>query len=93
MKKLYRFYWDCGRNGEIEGVFVSDSAIMEGAIGKNADLGESLGKHSHVHGVIGKEDITVLTDDASFIERFEQFLPRGAGYNPLNYLSEEEGET
>jgi hypothetical protein len=25
MEGIYKFYWDCGRMGEIEGIFIADS--------------------------------------------------------------------
>lgn len=85
---LYRFYWDCGRAGDIEGLFVSDEATVAAAMGKTADLGSCLGKHSEVSGELDTEAITVVTDDAAFIARFQELLPQGSGYNPLHYLPE-----
>ena len=32
MKKLYRFYWDCGRMGEIESLFIEDDKAVEKAL-------------------------------------------------------------
>lgn len=52
-------------------------------------MGEILGKHSEIAGNLDKDDLTILTEDQDFISKFEQFLPQGSGYNPLNYLSEE----
>lgn len=88
MKKLYRFHWDCGRQGDVEGVFVSDEETIKAALGKTVSFGSILGKHSEVYGELDLEALTVLTDDQDFIAKFEQFLPRGNGYNPLNYLPE-----
>ncbi len=89
MNLLYRFHWDLGRGGDIEGIFVADDAAVAAAIGKRVYLGEANGKYSEVFGDLDKEDLTILTDDQSFIERFQQYLPRGSGYNPLQYLSED----
>ncbi len=92
MKHLYHFEWDCGRNGTVEGTFVAEESSVVAAMGKRVYFGEILGKHSEVLGDLGSGDIKILTSDPVFVEGFERYLPRGAGYNPLNYLSEE-GET
>ena len=88
MKKLYRFHWDCGRMGDVEGVFVAESSELKAALGKVVSLGDALGKHSDVHGPLEQDDVSVLTEDQAFIAQFEQFLPRGSGYNPLRYINE-----
>ncbi len=80
----------CGRGGDLTSVFVADDATVKAAIGKRLYFGEVLGKHSEVYGDLDEGDLTVLTDDQSFIERFEQYVPKGVGRNPLNYLSDEE---
>ncbi len=87
-KALYRFYWDCGRMGDVEGVFVADTTAIKEALGKEIYLGEALGKHSEVFGPLEDKDVTLLTEDQAFIAQFETFLPRGSGYNPLNYTPE-----
>ncbi|ADQ53308.1 hypothetical protein 65p300 [Aeromonas phage 65] len=50
MLKLYRFYWDAGRGGSVEGLFVEDSEVVEKYIGSDVYFGEILGKHSEVEG-------------------------------------------
>lgn len=85
MKKLFRFYWDCGRSGDIESVFVADQAEVDEIIGKYIYFGEVLGKHSEVRGTIEENDITVLTDDQDFIEKAEKYGISSCGPNPLEY--------
>ncbi len=85
---LYRFYWDCGRMGDVDGTFVASSEEIEAAIGKMLEFGEILGKHSDVRGTLDKDDLTVLTADQDFIAKFQEYVPDGVGYNPLNYLPE-----
>lgn len=87
MKTLYKFYWDCGRQGYLEGLFVAESEAVEKAIGKDVYFGEKLGKHSEIYGPLEEKDLTILTTDLEFIEKFEA-LGCGSGYNPLDYLRE-----
>ncbi len=90
-KVLVRFHWDCGRMGRVEGLFVTTPGQLEAAYGKQVYFGEILGKHSEVYGTLDREDITVVTDDADFIEKLIQFVGADvSGYNPLAYMSEEE---
>lgn len=85
MLKVYRFEWDCGRQGNVEGVFVADDAEVAAAIGKEVGFGEILGKHSDVQGVLEENDLTVLSTDAAFCAAFQEHVGT-AGYNPLDYL-------
>jgi hypothetical protein len=75
--------------GDVQGVFVADSTEVNKAIGDYLVFGEILGKHSDIMGTLEEKDLTILTEDQDFISKFEQFLPRGSGYNPLNYLAGE----
>jgi hypothetical protein len=87
LKKLYRFCWDCGRNGWLRGIFVEDEKIIEKFMGCEVYFGEVLGKHSEVFGTLDPDDLTVLTDDQSFIEKFEEFDCE-SGHNPISYMME-----
>ena len=88
MRKLYRFQWDCGRNGVVEGVFSADDDMLESSIGKRVYFGEILGKHSEVHGTLDNDDLEVLTDDQEFIAKAEEYGLVPIGYNPLSYMVE-----
>ncbi len=91
MLKIFSFYWDCGRQGNVEGIFVATQEAVDKAIGEEVYFGEILGKHSDVHGTLDAEDLTVLTDDQDFINKYiEIFGECGTGYNPLDYLLESE---
>lgn len=48
MKKIYKYYLDCGRVGEVFGVFVEDDENIKKSIGTNIYFGEILGKHSEI---------------------------------------------
>lgn len=84
--KLFKFHWDCGRMGDLDGIFVADDARVKEVIGKEVYFGEVLGKHSEISGMLKKKDFRVLTDDPSFILQAEQYGLVPSGYNPFNYL-------
>lgn len=90
MKKLFKFHWDCGRMGDVEGVFVADDGDVEKAIGKRVYFGEILGKHSDIFGTLDAKDLTVVTDNQDFIEKAVRYGIGSTGHNPLHYLSEED---
>ena len=89
MKKVYKFYWDCYRSGDVRGVFIADDEDVKKAIGSKVYFGEILGKHSEIYGILEEKDLTILTDDQEFIKKAEEFN-MCSGYNPLHYLPEEE---
>jgi hypothetical protein len=88
MLKLYRFHWDCGRMGDVTGVFVEDDATVAKAIGKEVYFGEILGKHSEIVGPLNETDLTVLTDDQEFIAKAKKYGLSGFGHNPIATLRE-----
>lgn len=91
MLKLYSFYWDCGRMGELEGLFVADSDEITKTIDKEIYFGEVLGKHSEISGTLEEEDLVVLSEDQEKIEWLLSLLGGGrtiSGYNPLDYYEE-----
>lgn len=98
--KLYAFYWDCGRMGDLGGLFVADDSAVEGIIGKHVYFGEVLGKHSEIEGTLQEEDFIELSEDQDLIRKlitaFESNLQLAFdgctfnGYNPFSYLEEVE---
>lgn len=86
---LVRFAWDCGRMGNVEGLFVTTQEELDVAYGKEVYFGEILGKHSEVHGTLTIEDITVVSEDQDFIEKLVALLGTSlSGYNPLSYIED-----
>lgn len=81
---LWRFHWDCGRQGEVEGLFKATKEEVVAAIGKDVYFGEILGKHSEVYGVIEDGDITLESDDPLVVLGAKE-----SGYNPLDYAEYE----
>jgi len=93
MKKLYEFYWDCGRMGGLEGLFIAEESSVKAAIGKEIYFGEVLGKHSEVYGTLKEGDCEVKSEDQEFISKLEELLGGTiSGYNPLDYLPDDEEE-
>lgn len=90
MRYLWKFYWDCGRMGSVEGLFVATEDEVRAAIGKHVYFGEILGKHSDIFGDIDEGDIQKLDLDSNTVEKVTALLcETWSGYNPLQYLSEE----
>lgn len=89
MEKVYSFYWDCNRQGSLDGMFVADEKEVEEAIGAHLYFGEVLGKHSEIYGTLEEKDITVLSDDPKDVEVIKRLVPKGTGFNPLHYLPDE----
>ena len=87
MEKLWKFYWDCGRQGDLEGVFIASDEDVQAIIGQSIYFGEALGKHSEVSGTIEPGEITLLTDNQEAIEVLKKYIGMDiSGYNPLRYL-------
>lgn len=78
---LWRFYWDCGRQGEVEGIFKAAKEEVDAAIGMEVYFGEILGKHSEVYGELEEGEITLESDDPLVVKNAIE-----SGYNPLDYL-------
>lgn len=92
MKGIYEFYWDCGRQGCVNGLFIADKSYVESCIGKSVYFGEILGKHSDIYGTLDEADLESKTDDQEFINKFIEIMGDGtiSGYNPLEYIEEED---
>lgn len=88
MKKLYKFFWDCGRMGEVEGLFIADDKEVKEAIGEHVSFGEILGKHSDVYGTLDDGDLTMLEVPESVLDILEDAIGSKtiSGYNPLSYI-------
>ena len=92
-KLLVQFYWDCGRMGDIDGLFVSTQEELNSWYGREVYFGEVLGKHSEIYGQIDPEDFTVKSDDQEFITKIEELLGSHlSGFYPGDYMQEEPEE-
>ncbi|MCY9737488.1 hypothetical protein M5X17_27685 [Paenibacillus alvei] len=87
---LWEFYWDCGRLGSLNCLFVATEEEVNNIIGKEANFGEVLGKHSEIFGTIKDGDIRKIDVDLDAIEKISKILGfTWSGLNPLYYLSED----
>lgn len=95
MKQLYRFNLDCGRMGDLDGLFVTTQEALNKALNKTIYLYEVLGKHSEIEVTISNDTLTLLSEDQ---EKLEWLLNINGGFetisgiNPLEYVEEEEDE-
>lgn len=90
--RLWKFCWDCGRSGFIDGLFLASSKDVEELLGKQIYFGEVLGKHSEIYGTIDEGDIKQIEVDAATIDGLTPHGPTLSGYNPFDYYEEEEEE-
>lgn len=93
MQNVYRFIYSC-RAGSLEGLFVATEAEVDNLYGKEVDFGEVLGKHSEVVLEIDPEMIERQYFNEENVQTIIRLFGSGtiSGYNPLDYVSEEEGE-
>lgn len=89
-KLLVNFHIDCGRMGELDGLFVTTQDALNAAYGKTFYMGDVLGKHSEISEELDPSHITVLDADDDFIEKFTAIVGRDIGVNPLDYIEETE---
>lgn len=84
---LWKFYWDCHRQGDVTGLFVATEEEVNDLIGKYVYFGEILGKHSEVYGNIEEGEIEKLDLDSETVEKVSKILGyTWSGYNPLDYV-------
>lgn len=88
---LAKFYWNCGRMGDVEGIFFTTKEDIQKAIGKTVYFGEILGKHSEVYGTLHEKDIEILIDDHALVNILKEKLVNNtvSGYNPFEYMGED----
>lgn len=87
MRKLYRFEWDCGTMGEVEGLFAEDEAEVQKFIGLDVCFGYILGKRFEVDGTLAEEDLEVISEDQDKIDWLVGITSSTvSGFNPLDYI-------
>lgn len=93
MKALFKMNFDCGRMGNLEGVFVADTEDMKYLINNRVGVyfGEVLGKYSEITGRIDESEMKQITTDKNVINIVEKHGLE-SGYNPFDYTLCE-GET
>lgn len=94
MNKLYKFFWDCGRSGYLEGLFVATEEEIQQLKGQTVYFGEVLGKHSDVYGTIDDGDIEEVTSDQHTINTLVKYAGHATicGYSPFDYYEPDDEE-
>lgn len=85
-KGIYRLNFDCGRMGNLEGIFVEESERVKILVEEDIIVyfGEVLGKHSEVEGHVDSSEIKLITEDEDAVNTFIKFELE-TGYNPFQY--------
>lgn len=85
---IYKLSVDCGRSGDLEGVFLATKAQVNKLISSKIEVyfGEVLGKHSEIYGAIEKKEIKLLTDDPVAVEIVKKYKLTN-GINPFAFTS------
>ena len=99
--KLYKFHWDCGREGDLSGMFIVSAEgerILKAMVGEQLEFGEALGRKSDVSGTLDEVDLSVVDatqDDLEAVCRVMFGGPLGdclwgtlSGFCPLDYIGE-----
>lgn len=81
---IYRLFVDCGRSGDLEGIFEATPEAVKDLIGKTVNFGEVLGKHSEVIVTFEEDEIIFLTDDEDFINKAKLYNMIPTGINPFD---------
>lgn len=88
MKAIYRLKFDCGRQGQLEGIFIAEKekvkVLLENKIG--VYWGEVLGKHSEVYGPLDDGELVMVSENEEAIKIIEE-LGLENGYNPFKYTA------
>ena len=91
-KRLYRFYVNCGRDGFLDGLFISTEKEINELYNRTTSFGEVLGKHSEIEVDVEPEDIQMLSADQDKIEWLHSLNNSNTicGHNPINYFDDED---
>lgn len=84
MKALFKMNFDCGRMGNLEGVFVADIEDVECLVNNKISVyfGEVFGKHSEIYGCVTESEIKQITTDENVIKVVGEYGLE-SGYNPF----------
>lgn len=86
MKAVFKLHFDCGRSGELTGLFIAEKEQVEWLKQSKLEVyfGEVLGKHSEVFGPLDESDITLVSEDESVVKVIEDNDLEN-GFNPFHY--------
>jgi len=87
-KAVFKFNFECGRQGELEGIFISTQEKVDKLIESGIEVyfGEVLGKHSEVYGAIDDGEIQFVSDSEEVVKVIEEY-GLTSGYDPFNHTS------
>jgi hypothetical protein len=85
---VYKFHADCGRMGDLEGIFVQRKDYVQALIDSGVEVyfGEVLGKHSEVCGSIDAKELIMLSEDENIVDIFVKNKIY-SGFNPFDYAN------
>ncbi len=88
MKAIYRLKFDCGRQGQLTGVFIAEKEKVKVLLENGIEIywGEVLGKHSEVYGPLDDGELTMVSESEEAIKVIEE-LGLESGYNPFEYTA------
>lgn len=91
MKNLYKFYVNCGRMGDLDGLFIAYASDVERAMGVECWFYEVLGKHSEFNVELGPDNITLISNDQDKVQWLNDIAGVNlGGVNPFDHLLPEE---
>jgi hypothetical protein len=92
MKAVYKMCFECGRSGELTGIFVEDTDLVDALIESGIEVyfGDALGKHSEISGPVTRGEVTIASTDLNAISVIED-LNFETGYNPFDYTVAQSG--
>lgn len=89
-KQIYRYNFDAGRMGDVEGMFISTPGAMKRLFSKPRRLafGECLGKHSDISfNNVKAKDFKVVPSTPEVVAWFEKHVRSTGAGHPSGYLS------
>lgn len=86
--KLWKFDWDCGRMGDLSGLFAASQEDINNIVGQEIYFGEVLGKHSEIYGTLEATDLTLIDIPEEYVQKIVDAAGSGhciSGYSPFDY--------
>lgn len=85
-KAIFKFHANCGRMGDLEGVFISTKEKVDMLVSSEVMVyfGEVLGKHSEIYGSLGADAFTFVTDNEETVKVISD-NDLTSGFNPFHY--------
>ena len=91
--QLYKFEFDCGRMGSLDGIFIADDKKIKQLTKNNPSIyfGEVLGKNSEIFGDFSEMNVEKIKMDSRTVKKVCSILGKSwGGYNLMDYVEENE---